>query len=58
MACPRCPLPQYPCFANLDGRCIILSDTTFTKRPCPFRKTKWEAEAQMKKIAEKETKGS
>ena len=34
------------CFANLDGKCVLLLDNDFGNRECPFYKTKKQAEAE------------
>lgn len=43
-----CEQNRRACVANKGGRCTILHDTHFEKKPCPFYKTKAMVAAEMK----------
>lgn len=42
--CPVCNVTE--CFGHDEGRCVVLVDNNFNGRPCPFRKTKEQVEAE------------
>lgn len=35
---PKCCETYKACFARLNGLCMILEDTDFNNKPCPFQK--------------------
>lgn len=39
---PKCLQRRYNCTANEGGRCMILTDTYFKEKICPFFKEKGE----------------
>lgn len=55
--CPTCG--RFDCFAHKDGHCVVLTDTTFKEKECPFHKTndqvKEEKEYCQQRLAQKET---
>ena len=45
----RCAMHK-DCFANIDGRCICLTDNNFKNKDCPFYKNKGKSDAEQSRI--------
>lgn len=50
---PKCIHQHSDCFANVEGFCKVLTDTSFGLRDCPFYKSREQCDTELQQIRER-----